>query len=45
MVHCHLYTKADTNDQISHDTIIDLNEVDMRIYLPEKVIIHRGRLA
>ena len=24
-------------------TIIDFNEVDMRIYLPEKVIIHRGR--
>ena len=24
-------------------TIIDFNEVDMRINLPEKVIIHRGR--
>ena len=24
-------------------TIIDFNEVDMRIYLPEKVIIHQGR--
>ena len=24
-------------------TIIDFNEVDMRIYLREKVIIHRGR--
>ena len=24
-------------------SIIDFNEVDMRIYLPEKVIIHRGR--
>ena len=24
-------------------TIIDFNEVDMRIYLPEKVIIHKGR--
>ena len=24
-------------------TIIDFNEVDIRIYLPEKVIIHRGR--
>ena len=23
-------------------TIIDFNEVDIRIYLPEKVIIHRG---
>ena len=26
-------------------TIIDFNELDIRIYLPEKVIIHRGRLA
>ena len=26
-------------------TIIDFNEVDIRIYLPEKVIIHRGRKA
>ena len=25
--------------------ITDFNEVDIRIYLPEKVIIHRGRLA
>ena len=25
--------------------IIDFNEVDIRIYLPEKVIIHRGRQA
>ena len=24
-------------------TIIDFNEVDIRIYLPEKVMIHRGR--
>ena len=24
-------------------TIIDFNEVDMRSFLPEKVIIHRGR--
>ena len=23
--------------------IIDFNEVDIRIYLPEKVIVHRGR--
>ena len=23
-------------------TIIEFNEVDIRIYLPEKVIIHRG---
>ena len=28
---------------IEHYTIIDFNEVDIRIYLPEKVIIHRGR--
>ena len=26
-------------------TIIDFDEVDIRIYLPEKVIIHRGRQA
>ena len=26
-------------------TIIDFNEVDIRIYLPEKVISHRGRKA
>ena len=26
-------------------TIIDFNEVDIRIYLPEKVIIHQGRQA
>ena len=26
-----------------HYTIINFNEVDIRIYLPEKVIIHRGR--
>ena len=25
---------------IKHYTIIDFNEVDIRIYLPEKVIIH-----
>ena len=28
---------------IVYYTIIDFNEVDIRIYLPEKVIIHRGR--
>ena len=28
---------------VRYYTIIDFNEVDMRIYLPEKVIIHRGR--
>ena len=28
---------------MTHYTIIDFNEVDIRIYLPEKVIIHRGR--
>ena len=26
-----------------HYTIIDFNEVDIRIYLPEKSDIHRGR--
>ena len=26
-------------------TIIDFNEVDIRIYLPEKMIIHRGLAA
>ena len=26
-------------------TIIDFNEVDMRMYLPEKVMIQRGRQA
>ena len=25
---------------VEYNTIIDFNEVDMRIYLPEKVIIH-----
>ena len=28
---------------VCYYTIIDFNEVDIRIYLPEKVIIHRGR--
>ena len=28
-----------------HYTIIDFNKVDIRIYLPEKVIVHRGRYA
>ena len=28
-----------------YDTIIDLNEVDIRIYLPEKSDIHRGHKA
>ena len=27
---------------VLHYTIIDFNEIDMRICLPEKVIIHRG---
>ena len=31
------------NKSVHYYTIIDFNEVDMRIYLPEKVIIHRGR--
>ena len=30
------------SEQVLHYTIIDFNEVDMRIYLPEKVINHRG---
>ena len=30
---------------VLHYTIIDIDEVDIRIYLPEKVIIHRGRKA
>ena len=30
-----------TNDW--YYAIIDFNEVDIKIYLPEKVIIHRGR--
>ena len=30
-------------DSIYHYTIIDFNGVGIRIYLPEKVIIHRGR--
>ena len=30
-------------DIMRYYTIIDFNEVDMRIYLPEKVIINRGR--
>ena len=29
--------------EMIHYTIIDFNEVDIRIYLPEKVIIHQGR--
>ena len=32
-------------DNILYYTIIDFNEGDIRIYLPEKVIIHRGRQA
>ena len=28
---------------IRYYTIIDFNEVDIRIYLPEKVIIHQDR--
>ena len=28
---------------VKYYTIIDFNEVDIRIYLPEKVIVHRGR--
>ena len=32
-----------TSTMYIYYTIIDFNEVDIRIYLPEKVIIHRGR--
>ena len=31
------------NEKSYIKTVIDFNEVDIRIYLPEKVIIHRGR--
>ena len=30
-------------DKKQYYTIIDFNEVDVGIYLPEKVIFHRGR--
>ena len=33
---------AFTESEKWSNTIIDFNEVDIRIYLPEKVIIHRG---
>ena len=33
------------NVVVKYYTIIDFNEGDIRIYLPEKVIIHRGRQA
>ena len=32
-----------TRYDLQYYTIIDFNEVNIRIYLPEKVIIHRGR--
>ena len=32
-------------DRLHYYTIIDYNEVDMRIYLPEKSDIHGGRQA
>ena len=38
MISYKIYTKQ-------YYTIIDFNEVDIRIYLPEKVIIHGGRQA
>ena len=34
--------RCKTLPDIRHYTIIDFNEVDMRIYLPEKEINHRG---
>ena len=36
------YTEMHINVMIYY-TIIDFNELDIRIYLPEKVIIHQGR--
>ena len=42
-------TKDSSTDKlisnVKYYTIIDFNEVDIRIYRPEKVIIHRGRKA
>ena len=35
-------SKAFGSRNLCYYTIIDFNEVDIRIYLPEKVIIHRG---
>ena len=43
-LHCLLRLKKDLQTKKKqYYTIIDFNEVDVRIYLPEKVIIHRGR--
>ena len=36
------YTEMHINVMIYY-TIIDFNEVDIRIYLPDKVIIHQSR--
>ena len=36
------YTEMHIN-VMKYYTIIDFNEVDIRIYLPEKMIIHQGR--
>ena len=40
---CHLMMAWILNNLLGYYTIIDFNEVDIRIYLPEKVIIHRDR--
>ena len=43
MVNFHKQRAIATESMVRYYTIIDFNEVDIRIYLPEKVIIHRGR--
>ena len=41
---CHVHDVVVTLTKyfLLYYTIIDFNEVDIRIYLPKKVIIHRG---
>ena len=44
MMTCQKIKNLILNDSLISILMIEkLNEVDMRIYLPEKVIIHRGR--
>ena len=43
MMNFHKQKAIKTESMMRYYTIIDFNEVDIRIYLPEKVIIHRGR--
>ena len=41
--YCHIIVYGPTLENgnvVKYYTIIDFNEVDIRIYLPEKVIIH-----